>query len=846
MKINSDGESGSSETGRLNGISFSWLDVKLGLRMLAKYPGLSIVSVVGMAVAIAIGAGAFGVIDAMMDSELPLHEGDRVVSIQNNTRNPGNPERRSLFDFTVWRDELSSIQDLAAFRDDTRNLITADSITELVGLAEMTALGFRVARVPPLLGRHILEEDERSGAPPVVVVGFEEWQRFFGGDPEIVGRQVRLGTTMHTVVGVMPEGFRFPVHHRYWVPLRLDPLEHPPGSGPAINIFGRLADGATLESAQEELTTIGARLAAEYPETHEHLSAQVLPYTHPYMDVDSPMMAWVLRGFQLLVGLLLVLVSVNVAVLVYARNATRMGEIAVRSALGASRRRIVTQLFVEALVLSLLAAAIGLAIAGAGLTELQNLLQREPAFEFPFWLELGLSAELVAYVAGLAVLAGVIVGVLPALKATGRSLHAGLQQISSRGSRMQLGRTWTAMIVVQVAIAVAVLPYALHISGQSVRGGTAQPGYPAAEFLSGSLSMEREETPANADAAEYERETLERLLEGTGELLRRLEEEPTVAGVTFASRFPGDESYGRIEVEGTGAQEWIRVNHVDVDLFTVFAIPTLAGRGFVDADGAEGSNTVVVDRVFAEEVFGARDVVGRRLRQVVSSGGAGPGEIEAGPWLEIVGVVPEFTAQSELGSATPRLFRPAGLAGALTADSRLTLAIKMRGGTAGEFGPRLSTIAAGVDPGLQLHGLRTAADALEEEQQILLYVALIIIAVTASVLLLSSAGIYAMMSFTVARRRREIGIRSALGADARRVLTSILARASAQLGGGVLIGLVLAVAVDRVLGEGFLTGSGIVLLPAVAALMVAIGLLAALGPARRGLAVQPTEALREE
>lgn len=315
----------------------------------------------------------------------------------------------------------------------------------------MTASGFRVARVAPVLGRPLLAGDEPVGAPPVIVIAYEEWQRRFDGDPDVIGREVRLDTTVHTVVGVMPEGFRFPVNHRYWVPLRLDPATDEVGAGREIQMFARLTDGATLEQAQTELNTIGRRMAAAYPETHEHLRPAIRPYTHPFVGIESPARAWLIRTFQVGLSLLLVLVSVNVAILVYARAAARVGEIAVRSALGASRWRVVTQLFAEALVLCAAAAVLGLGIVALGFRFFEELMTEGSANALPFWMTLDLSPPLIAYAAGLAVLAAAIVGVVPALKATARALQGSLQQLTSRGSRMQLGRVWTTLIIVQVS-----------------------------------------------------------------------------------------------------------------------------------------------------------------------------------------------------------------------------------------------------------------------------------------------------------------------------------------------------------------------------------------------------------
>ena len=821
----------------LDEIGFSWLDMKLGLRMIRKYPGLSLVSVIGMAVAIAIGAGFFGFSDAVMDPTLPVSEGDRVVSLQNATDDPGTPERRMLHDFVLWRDEMTSVRDLAAFRTVRRN-VTTDAGTDLTPIAEMSAAGFRVPRVAPLMGRPLLEEDERPGGPRVIVIAEEEWRQRFAADPEIVGRTLRVAGTPHTIVGVMPAGFRFPLNNRYWLPLRLDPSDYEVGGGPTLAVFGRLADGATLERAQAELATLGARMAAEYPDTHARLRPQVLSYTRDFFDVDSPAIAWAMRLLQVGISLLLVVVAVNVATLVYARTATRIGEIAVRSALGASRRRIVAQLFGEAFIVSAVAAVIGLGIAVFALAQLQAHIERNVGSELPYWFELGLSPGLIAYVAVLALLAGMIVGVVPALRATGRRMQAGLQQLAARGSSMQLGRTWTAMIVAQVAIAVAVLPFAVYIAGQSLVRATAEARYRTEEILHARLTLERDDATPAALAASYDSLMDARFVERAGALLRSLEGEPAVAGVAFSRRAPSKGISARFELDD-GSTMFVLANNVDLDMFDVLGVPIVAGRGFDARDTRGGPRAVVVSRTFADRLGGM--ALGRRIRQVWYTGTDDEREIEYGPWLDVIGVVPDFAIPDDFDPEPPRLYTPPALG---VTDIILTL--RIRDGNPAAFVSRLHEITASVDPDLQLSEVTTAADGHRAARHVLLAMALAVLAVTSSVLLLSAAGIYAMMSFTVARRRREIGIRSALGAEPRRLLAGIFARAAAQLGTGVAAGLLLAFALDRAMGGGPFVADGLVYLPIVAATILALGLFAALGPARRALAVQPTEALREE
>jgi putative ABC transport system permease protein len=821
------------------------LDLRLGARMLAKSPGLTLVGGLGMAVAIAIGAGAFSFFYGSLFTPLPLDEGGRIVALENWDTEANNEERRSLHDFVAWRGELRSVRELAAFRTVGRNLVAPGAQAEPVTVAEMTASGFRVARVPPLLGRYLVDDDERAGAAPVVVLGHDVWRTRFAGDPEVVGRTLHLGSTAHTVVGVMPPGFAFPVKHRYWTALRADPLHHPRGEGPELFVFGRLAPGATPEQAQAELTAVGRRTAAAFPDTHRHLRPRVLPYAYPLLDIQDVGL-WEVGMMQLVVSLLLVVVAVNVAVLVYARTATRRGEIAVRTALGASRRRIVAQLFLEALVLSGGAAAAGLALAAVGLRQARRLMEHEGGGA-PFWIDYGLVPATVLYAVGMAVLAAVLVGVVPALQATGRRVQGSLRQLGG-GTGLQLGRTWTVLIAVQVALAVSALPVAVAMGWQEMRHGVTEPAFAAERFLAAGLLMDPE-PPSDAPAEARERAFSARYGERLSELARRLEADPEVAGVTFASAPPGDEQPATLEVEGVPAPasspagHAVVFNQVAPGFFGVLGVPVLAGRGLASGDGSEAATAVVVNRTFARRVLGGGDPVGRRIRYAAMPAWADAGAVETGRWYEVVGVVEDLHANRLDGDVVQPGVYHAVAAGRV---HPLLLAVRVRAGTPAGFTARLREVAAALDPALRLHGVQPL-DALDDQRAtVFRLVAAVLALVMAAVLLLSAAGIYALMSFTVAQRRREIGIRAALGADPRRLLAGVFSRAVGQLAVGLGGGVVAAALLDRAAGGELLGGKAAVLLPAVAALMLGAGLLAALGPARRGLRVQPMEALRAE
>jgi putative ABC transport system permease protein len=823
--------------GWVSGLS---LDLRLGLRMLVKYPGLTIVGGFGMAVAIAVAGVSFGLLSAMLDPSLPVPQGDRVVAVQHiNARTGNSTGYTRLHDLETWREQLRSVGELGAFREVNRNLVVGDG-AELITLAEISASGFALVRARPLLGRPLLTADEEPEAPPVIVIGEDEWRQQFAADPRIIGRSLRLGSTHHTVVGVMPTGFGFPINHQYWIPLKSLATDFARAAGPAVQVFGRLTADTDMDAAGVEVETIRSRLAVSHPGTYEELRAQVVPYTYPYFDVDAPGVAWIFALVQAMTTLLLVVVGVNVAVLMYARTASRLGEITVRTALGASRRRVVLQLFAEALVLSGVATVIGLMTASLVLNRVAELLRRELGGALPFWLEPGVSPGLAAYAAGLAVLAAVIVGVVPALRATGSRIQSGLKNLGTGAAGMQLGRTWTLLIIAQVAIAVAILPMAMHNTLRSARFGLAATGYPEGKFLQAFVGIDRQETPSTGRTAAYEREITAHLAHATAELVERLEADPAVARATVSQDLPGSTNSIRIDAGVRTADA--SFNRVAPNYFQTFDVPLVAGRQFDVGDASEGSSAVIVNRTFVETVLGGGKAVGQTVRYI-----ARPDEwdeyLRVDRQFDIVGVVADFPQAGIPDGNVARIYRPLAAGHAYpSALARYPTAVmvRMRDNDATAYIRRLRTVAMETSAALVVEEPIAMDEAGHKIKSTMRMIALGVLAVTLSVMLLSAAGIYAMMSFTVARRRREIGIRAALGAAPAQLLGAMFSRAAKQLGIGIVIGLALAAVLDFQLETDYAA-----LLAPVAALMLAVGLLAAVGPARRGLRIQPTEALRE-
>jgi putative ABC transport system permease protein len=812
------------------------LDFRLGGRMMRRYWGLTLVAGLGMALAMALGAVLHAAAH-VVDVPLPVPEGARVVAIEVWDASASNQERRILHDFARWREELQSIRDVGLYRSVGRNLVTGDAEVEPVVVAEMSASGFGTVRVPPLLGRTLLVDDERAGAHHVVVIGYDAWQSRFAGDPHIVGRDIRLGGTVHTVVGVMPDGFAFPLFHRYWVPMRRDVAAAMPREGPAVHVFGRLADGATMAGARAELVAIGERMAATQPETHAQLRPRVLPYTTQLFD---DMTGWELPIAYTVVVLLLLVICANIAILMYSRTVSRLGEIAVRSALGASRRRIVGQLFVEALVLALAAGLLGLVGAHLVVQHVNGLLEswgNAEAGGLPYWLELRITPATVLLVFGLAAIAAAVTGAVPALRVAGGRVQSDLRQLGG-ATGLQLGRTWNGLITAQVAVAVALLPAAMSAGWKSLLHANANPGFAAEEYLGGLLALDPDDGAGEVSAAA-------RFVAAQAELAARLLAEPRVAGVTFALDLPGLEPTVRVEVESIPTGIAVRHAVVDPAFFETFDVPVGPGRGLNDGDAAGEATQVVVNQSFARQV-GVGNVVGRRIQYVAGyrSGGVmrTPAGVDMQRWYEIAGVVPDFPAPIDPDEVTARVYH--ALAPGSTA--RVGLIVRAAGAATGELPLLVRRIAAAVDPALQVRSVRTLDETLRETQGGIRLAALAVGLIMLSVLLLSAAGIYALVSFTVARRRREIGIRVALGAGHRHILTRIFTRSVAQLGAGVAAGLLLAALLEMLTGGATLDGRGLVLLPLVAGLMVAVGLLAAAAPAWRAVGIPPTEALQQE
>ena len=810
----------------------SLMDVRLGFRRIVRTPGLSFVALCALAIGIPVGLAPMHAVDAL-ERPLPGDPGGRIRTLcyWRDTVH----EQATAGDYWLWRTSLRSFGALAAYRPTTVTLDVGGNRRPVTGV-ETTAATFDILRTPAMLGRVLRADDERSGTPDVVVIGHDLWRAQFAGDPDIVGRPLLIGGAPFSIVGVMPPAFRFPTSHQLWMPLRIPDDGRGPRSGATLVVFGRLPDGATPDSAQAELQALTGSLAAADPETFHRLRATVLPSWHVTFDFPTPGGLRALPEFPLVQMLMLAplfVACVNIGLLILAQTSTRASEFAVRTALGASRGRILTQAFVEFTVLAVLA-------AGAGLLILDWLLDRLPTalgITLPYWIDTGLHAATV--LRGLVLAAGcaAIAAVAPAIRMTGRTIDANITRTRAGRSGNRPGGLSSALIVLDVAVAVVAIGVAGGLWGkvQATKPRIAADGVRAEEILSVTLDVlsTQPEQVARVQAA----------------LVDRLRAEPDVRAVTFATALPRMDHPTRLMDADQGAASGAapmagpvksRVARIAIDYFDQLEQPLVAGRSFDFRDLQEDARTIIVNTTFAQRAFGSNNPIGRRVREAASDGAP------VGPWLAIVGVVGHMGLHALTPAEDDGVYLPLKEGDV----NPVRLAIWTRGAPAA-LAPRVYELARAVDPDAVI-AAPIPLDEMFEGDWYLLRAFVLGAAVLVGVLLsLAASALYATLSLIVSQRTREIGIRVALGASRWDIAGDVATRAVVQIGAGVLLGLPLAGALCYEFLE--LTGFGRSVPGAVAmvsvlgaSVMLLVSLAACTVPTLRALRIAPVEALRSE
>jgi predicted permease len=777
-----------------------------------------------------------------IEASLPEDPENRVRAIRGWDPVTSGIARSFPADFELWEQELSSFAALGAFR--TALLQVGDrSGAAAVSGATVTASSFAILRRPPAMGRALAPEDEVSGAPRVAVIGHELWTSRFGADPDLLGRTIRIAGEPHTVVGIMPEGFLFPVDQQVWLPLR----DEVPGGEPSspLGVFGRLAEGATDDEAQAELGAVGIAAIAEADEVRARLRPEVVPFGLLMLGVPRGGVEAVpgFYFFQVAAWALLLIACGNVAMLIFARTITRHRELAVRAALGAGRARIVGQIFAETLVLAVVAAGAGVLVIDGLLDRIDLAVLAGGYSRVPYWLDLGLTPSAALRALSLAVVSATVAGVVPALRITGRGLRDGMQGIGGAGSTIRFGRITGGLVVADVAIAVIVVACASNLADRmtDTLAERELAGIPAEEYLAVEVRLPVTELAEGGGVDPVG--LVERLASIQRNVVERLQAEPGVRSVAVAEVLPRMDHPSRlVEVEGDPGREegtWVRAARVDVDFFDALGAPILQGRGF-DRGDLEGDRPVmIVNTVFVERFLGGGDAVGRRVR-IVNRGSS-----QAATWADVVGVIGHLGANMVNRSGGPALYMPS----APGEIHPLQLAVHVAGPPEA-LAPRVRALLAEVEPDVTVASSVPLGRVRQGDWYLVMAAAAGLAVMVMVLVTLAASGIYAIVSFSVEQRTREIGIRGALGAPRRSLVLAILRRSLLQIGLGAAIGIPLASYLLLDFGSGAGAASArralILGLGFACAVVAAVGLCSCLVPARRVLRIEASEALRAE
>jgi putative ABC transport system permease protein len=809
-------------------------DLKFAFRQLLKNPGFTAVAVITLAIGIGTCVSIFSVANAMLLRDRPYREPGRLFWVWQRNRAGGWGHLPvSAPNFVDWQQQTRVFEQLAAFDQrapDLEPTSTDVAPAERIGVGQVTVNLFSILGVKPLLGRTFLANDEKDR---VAVLSHTLWQTRFDADPQIVDRTVRLNGQDYTVIGVMPAKFHFPPEpdpDLLWVPLSLeDQMAESRRGLRDYCVLGRLKPGATRKSAQAELDTIAARLAREYPVANSNQGAVVYPlrvfWHHPFERI-----IYVLVGA---VGLLVLMACFNVANLLLAKATVRQPEIALRVALGASRLQIFRQLLVESLVLSLLAGAAGLVLALWGTGVLAATI---PMHNYRVG-EIEVDGTVLAFAMTVSLVTGLLFGLAPALTTAKVDLFAALKQSSRQGEGKRARQLRSGLVVAQVALAVVLLTGALVTVQKFFEMRRTHWGFEPERLLTARLPL-----------PEFRYSNNVRFLTFDQSLRASLAALPGVEAVTTSTGLPltGDGGLGRqFEIEGRPAAvqptrkpsvwlEWINPNY-----FQTLQIPLLSGRDFNEQEFAAGGNVTIINRSMVERHFAGENPIGQRLRILAPVEGRGHGKEHL---LEIVGVAGDVQ-RTDGDPPDPHAYIPY----AQKPSWDLAMAIRTTLDPA-QMVPAIRKVVATLDPRLPVLSIETMPQRIhnsmaDDRVQVLLWMLFAGVAMG-----LAAIGIFGVLSFSVARRTREIAIHLALGAQRQTILSEVIVSGLRLTVAGLVLGLALAWFTWRVVSSQLYVGAPLkpLISICVALSLIVIAAIACLVPARRATRVDPMEALRYE
>jgi putative ABC transport system permease protein len=805
-------------------------DIRYGVRGLLKHPGFTAIVVITLALGIGASTAIFSVVDNVLLRSLPYRNAGRVVAIQELNRE-GKQGQVTSANFLDWRAQNTVFEQLAAIKTTTSNLALPDQ-AERIDLAQTNANFFDVLGVTPQYGRLFISQDEQAGHEPVVIVSNTLWQRRFGSDPSLVGKPITLDGRTYTVIGITPPGFAYPNKTELWIPPAQLAPELFPGQDVAqtrrmgyLAAIALLKPGVSLQQAAAEMETITARLRQQYPDTNNNRFNRVVSL-HEHLIGDTNKVLWLLLGavtFVLLIG------CANVANLLLASGAARQKEMAIRTALGASRWRVMRQLFTESTMLALTGGAAGVLVAVWGLAAITKLL---PA-DFPRLNEIHLDLRILGFTFAASVLTGILFGLVPALQISRADVQESIRETGrgTSGSRRQ-SRFRQALIVGEVALCVVLLAGAGLLFRSFLRLQSVNTGFVSQQVLTARLTPSGPGFTQRADFNKFYSAVIEKLSALPGVI---------DAGVINTLPLDKGPTTG-FRVEGrplTTPDKWPMVNYRDVspNYFRAMGIPVVQGRAYTDRDNPNAPPVMIINQQTAREIFPGENPIGKRINF---------GNVDQNQqpvWFEIVGVVANVRnlelreePQAEIYFSSLQDFWPAMSLVVRSSVEPSSLSASVR------------QVVNEVDKSVPVSQVNTM-DHLVSESITQPRFNLFLLGLFGTVAtLLSAAGIYGVTAYTVSQRTHELGIRLALGAQVGDVLKMILGQGMAVIGVGLAFGLVAAFWLVRLL-RSLLFGVGAndaLTFVAITLVLLAVALIACYIPARRATKVDPLEALRAE